>query len=232
MKSGLIVWTNVCALCVSCSLLDARRIEVSGPIEDVSEVSETVREMRADAEASELLQGAEGLFIIPSYAVGALLVGGIGGEGVLVARGNEGEWGDPVFYNIESAELQLPAGSRLGSIVMVLQTEDSVSRFLSGRKFVVSDWANLTIHAWTAAGRHAAPSQDPDIVLWSDVEGLLARSSFEFYNIKCDRHEVSQYYGKSIDARQILKGEIENPHDNPLSRELSQSRSSLTALAR
>lgn len=190
-----------------------RSVEVSGPIEDVRDATQFVQQMMEDSEANALLQEAKGVFVVPFYATGALLVGGTGGEGVLMARGEDG-WSEPVFYNIGSAELGAQAGVGLGSIALVLRNDRALQRFLEDRVFGFSEFSDLSIVNW--AFRPIDGLAKGDVVAWSDTEGLLGESALEFSGIDWDQRETAQYYGELAEPWRILSGQVENPHGNPL----------------
>ena len=62
-------------------------------MEDLQDAKDTLQEarnmvqaMKSDAEIQQAMQSAKAVFLVPNYGRGALLVGGAGGEGVLLVR--------------------------------------------------------------------------------------------------------------------------------------------------
>ena len=69
---------------------DRRSAEQAGPREDVQEAAKVVQQMKQDSRLSEALSKAKGIFIVPDYATASLIVGGSGGEGVLLGNTSAG----------------------------------------------------------------------------------------------------------------------------------------------
>src|SRR5579884_2748073 len=57
----------------------------------VRDASRTVQEMKRDAKFANYMKQAKGIFIIPTLVKGSLIVGGEGGQGVLLAH-KDGRW--------------------------------------------------------------------------------------------------------------------------------------------
>ncbi|MCP6725879.1 hypothetical protein NL526_27870, partial [Klebsiella pneumoniae] len=66
------------------------------PQRRVEDAVQVIEQMKSDTHLREVLQTAKGLFIVPHHGRAGLIVGGEGGEGVLVTRQGAG-WSNPVF---------------------------------------------------------------------------------------------------------------------------------------
>lgn len=94
----------------------------------VSDAVSLVQQMKQDPALAAVLQQAKGVFIIPHYGRGGLIVGGQGGGGVVLAQSN-GQWSSPAFYSMGGASVGAQAGGEGGAIAMILMTQKAVDRF-------------------------------------------------------------------------------------------------------
>jgi lipid-binding SYLF domain-containing protein len=75
---------------------------------------------------------AKGLVIFPSFFKGGFIIGGSGGQGVMVARDRiNGEWLGPVFYNMGGVSLGLQIGGQASEIVLMIMTDKCLDAMLS-----------------------------------------------------------------------------------------------------
>lgn len=194
--------------------------ELSDASEDFKEAAEVVKRLKADdPELAQRLNDAHGVFVIPDYATASLLVGGSGGEGILFDR-RDGQWGNPVFYNVGSIDIGAQAGAAAGSLVMLLMSDDAFQNFHSETEFSLTAEAGLTIVNWSATA--PATTEEGDIIVWSDMSGLLAEASVGVGGISFDEEENREYYGQEVTAEQVLAGQVENPHQDVLESEFAE----------
>ncbi len=180
--------------------------DAHGPREDVQESVQIVQQMQSDAEVNKLLEQASGIFVVPDYAAAALIVGGAGGEGVLIPKTNN-QWGHPAFYDIGSASLGVQAGVEAGSIAMILMNDKALQSFKQQNNFSLDAEAGLSIVNWSARAE-AKAGMKGDIVVWTDTEGLFGEVAIAVSDINWDDDENAAYYGEEVTAEQIISGNI------------------------
>ena len=109
----------------------------SAPQELIQKALRTVLVLKAHEEFTHFVNmasEAKALVIIPEFIEGALLVGGAGGTGVLLARDDEtGEWSYPAFYDVNMASVGLQAGGALSQVMLVFRTGEALERLISMR---------------------------------------------------------------------------------------------------
>lgn len=182
--------------------------------EQVNEGVNVVNQMKKDPQLTKLLERAQGVYIVPDFGKAAVGVGGRGGEGVLLVKQN-GEWSGPAFFNFGRISAGLQAGAEAGSIAMLLMTQDAVRPFKAQQdNFSLDAAAGLTIIDYSAQGRSAA--SEPDVITWSDTEGLFAGASIGVSGFTRDEDENRAYYKKSATPQQIFSGTVQNPHADAL----------------
>jgi SH3 domain-containing YSC84-like protein 1 len=163
---------------------------------------EVVRKMQADPQLWSLAERAAGVFIVPDYARAGLVVGGRGGQGVVLAR-QEGGWSGPAFYNFGGVSLGAEAGVEAGEVAMLLMDERTLEEFATANNFTLSAEAGLTIVNYSA---RAQANADADVIVWSDTEGVFANASVAVTNVFWDEAENRAYHGGAVTARQLLDG--------------------------
>lgn len=195
----------------------------SGPARSATDrVNDSVRiieQMKQDPNVASLLQRAKGVFIIPHYGKGAFIVGGQGGGGVVLAHRN-GAWSSPAFFSIGGGSVGAQAGGEGGSIVMLLMTRKAVDKFAnSNSTWSLNGNAGLTVATWS--GKTQAETGDGDAIVWANTSGLYGGLTASVTDITPDKNMDRAYYGRPIDARQVLEGNVLSAQAEPLRNALS-----------
>jgi SH3 domain-containing YSC84-like protein 1 len=177
------------------------------PQQLVDQTAKVVDKMKSDPHLFALMKQAKGLFIIPRFGRGALVVGASGGAGALVADRN-GSWSDPAFYDFGAVSLGAQAGGAGGPVVFLLMNQRAVKAFNSNNKFALNANAGLSIVTYSALAR--ASTVPHDVVVWSDTGGAYAGATVSVSDIVWDSANNDAYYGKSADLNKILNGSVNN----------------------
>ncbi len=175
--------------------------EASDARETVNNAAQVVKQMQQDPNLTKALKQAKGIFIVPSYGKGAFLVGGAGGEGVLVTN-NNGKWSNPVFYNIGAISVGAEAGASGGSIAMLLMTNDAVQSFQQQNNFSLNANADLSVIDWSANAQ--GNWGKGDVIMWSDTEGLFAGVGLSASDIVYDGEATQAFYGQQTTPQKVL----------------------------
>ncbi len=186
-----------------------RNDEAADAQEQVDEAVKVVNQMKRDPKIAQLLDQARGVFIVPDYAKGALVVGGEGGEGVALLKtaGAVRDWSAPAFFNIGGITLGAEAGGEAGAIAMLLMSDKAAEMFMSqNNNFSLDANAGLTIVNWSAKAQGSAGKGD--VIVWADTEGAFAGVGIGVSDINRDEDENAAYYGKSISPHEILGGQV------------------------
>jgi len=175
--------------------------------------------MAKDPQLMQQIKQSKGVYLVPDYGRGALVVGGQGGDGVLLLRKN-GQWSDPVPFNIGSISAGLQAGVSAGQIAMILKTDSAAKAFQGKNNFSLNTSAGLSIVNWSKRGQ--ASLGKSDVILWSNTKGLYAGVNVSGTDITWDDDETRGLYGgKSYSPSQILAGKAST--DDPLVRQLQNA---------
>lgn len=190
------------------------------PVQDVGESAKVLQQMRADPDMRRVLDEAEGVFIIPDYVTAALILGGSGGEGVLLTR-DDGKWGNPAFYEIGELDIGVQAGVSAGSLAMVLNNAEALNNFETDNNFALNAAAGYSLLNWSERAQ-AHAGLDGDVIVWTDTEGLLGELSIGVSGISFDEEENQTYYGQQASAQEILNGNVQDPQEQMLQQALRE----------
>jgi len=119
-------------------------------------------------DALKLMPKARGLIIVPELVQGGFIIGAAGGRGVLLSRGNPGNWSYPAFYGMGSGSVGLQIGGKVSEIVFIILTEKGLQAILD-HKFKFGAEAGVTMVA-VGAGFEGASTA----ALGTDIVALPA----------------------------------------------------------
>jgi lipid-binding SYLF domain-containing protein len=191
----------------------------------VNDAAQIVQVIKANSYFGEMLKRAKGVFIIPTLVKGAFVGSGQGAEGVLLKHESNRTWSDPAFLTIHAISVDVQAGGRAGPAAMILMTEKALNSFTQAPHISLNADAGLTIVNYSAQepapiGNYAAQGPTPigegDIVIWSGPSGFFAEADVNGVQMNQNLVDDRAYYGKPVNAGQILDGEVSNPHADQL----------------
>jgi lipid-binding SYLF domain-containing protein len=166
-----------------------------------------VKTMNQDPQLKQLLAKAKGVYLVPEFGRGALIVGGRGGAGVVLAK-NKGKWSDPAFYDFGAISFGPQAGASGGKVAFLLMTDNAVDAFKSGNKISLNAGAGLTIINFSHNSQ--ASWGKGDIIMWSDNSGAYVGASVSVTDLNwADNNQA--YYGRKVQPDKILAGDINTP---------------------
>jgi len=172
-----------------------------------------IQRVKADKHFNALLSRAKGVAIFPSVAKGALVAGGSGGEGVILAR-NGGKWSDPAFLSVGSISLGAQVGGKAGPVVMLLMSNKALDDMTARNNFSLNANAGLTIVNYSAKGQGGFGKGD--VIVWSGAGGAFVGASVSIADIAADPGRDAAFYGKTANTAQIIQGHMHNAHAEKL----------------
>ena len=157
-----------------------------------------------------VMRAARGLAIL-TVTKAAFIVSGRGGTGVVVARTQNG-WSGPSAIGTGGLGIGFQAGAEVSEFVIVLNTPAAVDAFARGGNVTLG--GNLTIAAGPI-GRSAegGVALQAAMYSYSISQGLFAGISLEGTGIGTRDSINAAYYGKTVEARDILAGKVQPPAD-------------------
>jgi lipid-binding SYLF domain-containing protein len=183
----------------------------------------TLGDLRHDKEfgtAAQALRRAKAVLIVPRLIKGGFIVGGEGGEGVLMVQAHDGTWSNPAFYAIGAGSFGLQAGLEQSELILLVMTQKGLDGLLHN-EFKIGAQAGIAV-ATLGSGVEAAISgpTPPDIVVWSSSTGVYGGLTLDGSIIRPQPHDDAAWYGRPITSRDILFGRFDFPSASGLRREL------------
>lgn len=77
-----------------------------------------------------VLSRAEAIAVFTNVKKGGFIIGGTGGDGVIMRRINKTTWGPPVYYDMGGMDIGLQAGGKQGDFILVFMTKESMKDLL------------------------------------------------------------------------------------------------------
>lgn len=165
-------------------------------VESAVEVMDKIMEIPEQAIPPALLANAQGIAIIPGVIKVGFVLGGQYGNGVLLVRGKDGTWRNPVFITLMSGSVGWQIGAQATDFVIVFKSPRSIEGIMQGKYTLGADAAV----AAGPVGRRAEASTDvefkAEIYSYSRSRGLFAGISLEGSSLQIDHDSNAAFYGK------------------------------------
>ena len=160
----------------------------------------------------DLLAKAQCVVIVPGLKKGAFVVGGQYGRGFAECRHESGTgWGAPGAVRVEGGSVGFQIGGSSTDVVMLVMNRSGMQKLLSD-KFTLGADASV---AAGPVGRTANADTDArmtaEILAWSRAKGLFAGISLSGATLRNDLDANEELYGKKIDNKEALSGNVAPP---------------------
>jgi len=177
-------------------------------VDQAVSVIERFQEIPETAIPDVIMREAKGLAILTVTKAG-FVFSGRGGNGIVVARTEKG-WSGPSAIGAGGMGFGFQAGAQVSELVIVLNTPDAVAAFAKGGNFTFGGAMSL---AAGPVGRDLEGSMALGAVMYtySRSQGLFAGVSLEGTVIGTRDTANAEYYGKVVQAREILSGNVAPP---------------------
>lgn len=149
----------------------------------------------------ELVKEAKGIVIInvTGFSIG---IGGSGGDGILMARTEEG-WSGPVGITTQGGTLGIDVGGQDNDIVILLMNNGAVSKWASGEHFGSSSASAVLGPKGGAAVDATMKTRDFNVYIWN--KGAKLGVNFGGFDVDVNNEANAEYYDKPlVSAKDIL----------------------------
>jgi SH3 domain-containing YSC84-like protein 1 len=200
---------------------EMRRDERSTAVDLVNQATETVQRFKGMPDLqkfAEYMPTARGIIVLPSVIKGGFMLGGEGGNGVMMVKLDDGSWSHPAFYILGAASFGIQMGLQDTEIVLVLRSSNAVAAVLEHQGKLGAD-AGITIGT---VGQGAEISTTTnigvDVLAFANSKiGLFGGAALEGAVLarRVDLNEA--YYGQGVTPKGILyQGQGQNPQADGL----------------
>jgi SH3 domain-containing YSC84-like protein 1 len=206
MRAGIVSIGAI--LLAACLATAAAHATMQDDVNQAVSILERFQEIPESAIPDVIMRDAKGLAII-TVTKGGFVFTGRGGTGIVVARTDKG-WSGPSAIGAGGMGFGFQAGGQVSELVIVLNTPDAVVAFAKGGNFTFGGALSL---ATGPVGRDLEGSMAVGAVMYtySRSQGLFAGVSLEGTVIGTRDEANAEFYGKPVQARDILSGSIEPP---------------------
>jgi lipid-binding SYLF domain-containing protein len=195
-------------LLTACLVTAAAHAAMQDDVDQAVSIIERFQEIPETAIPDVIMREAKGLAIITVTKAG-FVFSGRGGTGIVVARTEKG-WSGPSAIGAGGMGFGFQAGAQVSELVIVLNTPDAVAAFAKGGNVTLGGAMSL---AAGPVGRDLEGSMTLGAVIYtySRSQGLFAGVSLEGTVIGTRDTANAEYYGKVVQARDILAGNVQPP---------------------
>jgi lipid-binding SYLF domain-containing protein len=152
----------------------------------------------------ELLERAECIGVFPDAKKAAFVVGGEGGKGIFTCRKSDGTMGAPAFFRMGGPSIGFQVGIQESDLILLIMNKEGVSKLLQDQ-FTIGGEASAAIGPVGRTAQAATDAQmHAQILTWSRSRGAFAGLSIEGMVIKQNKDSNEDFYGKPVDAKEIL----------------------------
>jgi lipid-binding SYLF domain-containing protein len=179
--------------------------------EDVDQavtIIERFQQIPEQAIPAAVMKNAKGLAIM-TVTKGGFIFSGRGGTGIVIARTDKG-WSGPSAIGTGGIGFGFQAGVQISELVILLNTPEAVNAFSKGGNVTLGGALSV---AAGPVGRDAEGSLTLGAAMYtySRSQGLFAGVSLEGTVIGTRSETNAAYYGKPVEASEILAGKVPPP---------------------
>jgi lipid-binding SYLF domain-containing protein len=177
----------------------------------VDESVGALQDFLRSANVQRTLARARGLMIIPDYVKAGFIIGGAGGDGLLMLRRADGTWSYPAFYDFGGGTLGLQIGASESEILMLFLTDRTLDEVLD-EKLTLGGSVGVTVATASAQESGMVNDDDVDVVTYVRSDGAFVGATIEGGKIDYEGDDNRDYYGRGATPQGILiDGAFSNP---------------------
>ena len=197
------------------------REEAQETVDSARSVLRTLTDGGENATVKVLLRDARAVMIFPRILKGGIGIGGEGGQGIMLARNDQGRWSYPSFYSLGSFSIGLQLGIQETRMLIIIMTDDALDKMMSGTFKFGGDLSAVAIRDGMDRELSTTTSRDDIYYHAESARGLFAGISLEGSDIDWKRKTSRNYYGEEVNPVEILIDQsVSNPGADDLRRAL------------
>jgi lipid-binding SYLF domain-containing protein len=143
------------------------------------------------------------VLIIPQLLKAGFIIGGEGGNGVLLVR-HDGRWSAPAFYSFGAGSIGLQIGAQASEVMLLLMTDRAVDAVLRNRLTLGGDASVAAGPTGRGIEASTTTTFQADVYAYSRNRGLFAGASLEGAVLTPLDNTNGAYYGARVSARDIV----------------------------
>ena len=182
----------------------------------------TLERMKGNAKVRESFQAkleqARAVVIVPALYKGGFIFGGQYGNGVLLARMEDGSWSYPAFYTMEGGSLGLQIGLESTAVLFIVMSDKGLHAVLDNQFKFGADTGITVLVVGAGVGASTTSNLGADIYAYSLTGiGLYGGLSLEGTVLSARESWDAAYYGSNVSSRAVvLDNSVSNPQADAL----------------
>ncbi|HET7008289.1 MAG TPA: YSC84-related protein [Candidatus Binatia bacterium] len=195
------------AICAAL-LTNSAQANYQDDVDQAVAIIESFQKIPEKAIPTAVLRNARGLAILTVTKAG-FVVSGRGGKGIVIARTGKG-WSGPSAIGTGGVGFGFQAGAQVSEIVIILNTPAAVEAFTKDGDVTLG--GNLSVTAGPI-GRDTEARVGLQSVMYSysRSSGVFGGLSVEGTVVATRKEDNAAYYGKPVEAKDILAGRVPAP---------------------
>lgn len=192
----------------ACLLAGSAHANYQDDVDQAVSIIQDFQKIPEKAIPTAVLRNAKGLAIMTVTKAG-FIVSGRGGKGIVIARTGKG-WSGPSAIGTGGMGFGFQAGAQVSEIVIVLNSPAAVEAFTKDGDVTLG--GNLSVTAGPI-GRDAEARVGMQSVMfsYSRSQGAFGGLSVEGTVVATRKEDNAAYYGKPVEAKDILAGKVPAP---------------------
>ena len=158
------------------------------------------------------LRTAAAVAIFPSVYKAGFFAGAEGGNGILINKKPDGNWGYPAFYTLASGSWGLQFGGQKSSVIFIIRNAGAVKALVQ-HQGKLSAGMNVAVGI-LGTGLEGAITTNlgADILVYSDSKGLFTGAALKGSAFIRRNDLNAEYYGAQVTPDAII---FQHAHQNP-----------------
>jgi len=141
------------------------------------------------------MREAKGVLVIPSLLKAGFFVGGEGGTGVLLAKGESGQWSYPAFYTLGAASIGIQFGGQVSETILIIMTAKGLDSIIAN-KVTLGGELNVAVGPYGVGVEGATSTAlGADVITYSIGKGAFLGGGFQGAVIEKRDSLNRGYYG-------------------------------------
>lgn len=182
----------------------------------------TVEKMRDHPEFGKYVRSymrqAAAVVVFPEVLKAGFFLGGEGGNGVLVAKTDGGDWSYPAFFAVGAGTFGLQIGVQRSELMLIVMNRGALSSIIDSKVTIGGELSGAIGPRGAGAEAATTANLDADVIAYSLAEGAFIGVSVKGAVVFERPSLTAGYYG-SEDAKArsvVIRGRYSNPQADEL----------------
>ncbi|TDQ78771.1 lipid-binding SYLF domain-containing protein [Dongia mobilis] len=159
------------------------------------------------------LKRAKAVMIFPEIFKAGFVIGGEGGNGVLMVRDANQGWSQPAFYTLAAGSLGLQIGGQMSETVFTIMSDKALQAVLNDQMKFGGDMSIAAGPIGKGLGANTTTNLEADVYTFAKTSGLFGGVSFNGAGILRKDDWNGAYYGPgTLPQWIVIDRKVSNPN--------------------